>query len=125
MAGEVLDGRQVLIVIIDPHRFDSVSLLTGTAWLNGSAYEIKPDGGGPSIVLNADHVMRDGFSPSMLSRLVARDEDLALVDRLTKGVHLCVPIFDKTPPASALQTPGLLGGVAQGADGRIFLMQVR
>ena len=125
LRGATYDGKPVLVILIsrkDPH---AVQLLTGTAQWTGDHVKIVPNSNGPAIDLDAVDSDTNAFNPDVLPSLVADDRYLPLVNDLRQRISWCVPVFVDKPRPDATSTPGLLGAVAGGPDGKLFIFQVR
>ena len=119
MDSKTLTGQRVLLLLLRETSPEQVYLLADAASWSGSELRVG------AIRVRPFDIETNGFAPGVLPRLVGDEKYLPTVERLAQGVAWCIPILVEEPPAEALPTPGLLGGLAMGQAGELFLMQVR
>lgn len=125
MPAQVLEGQRLLLILIDRAHPESTYLLTGVGRWTGSQLDLFPDGGAASVSIGPSDLELNSFSPEMLPRLIGNQQYLPMVEQIQQEVVRCVAMLIDHPPESAVPTPGLIGGLVTGQDGRLFLMQVR
>ena len=120
---EQLDGKRVLLLLLE--KSGRTSLLAGLARWNGTSLSLAPDPSASAIPISTQAIERDGFDPAVLPNLVGDEKYMALAERYAADVSWCAPILVDEVPDVAEAVPGFLRGLAMGANGELYLMQVR
>lgn len=125
MKSDELDGQRIVILFLDRSDPQRIALAAGTGRWNGTYLEVALRPGDPSVRVPQEAVERDGFNPKVLPRLVANERYVPMAERWADEVTWCAPMLVDEVPLGAAPTPGFLGGLAIGREGKLYLMQVR
>jgi len=119
-----LDGQRILVIFLNTDNSQETYVLAGQGRATLGGFALQPDAGEASVALPLIDVEKSSFDPTMLARLIGREETWNAVSGLARGVSRCIPTLVPAP-AAAVHAPDLIATLMGGPKGELFLMQVR